>query len=125
MNRIFQMLFIVLLGLYSLNVHASRYSEGAVTKTNFAFPADDSKSIEFTFTLDNGEDFIMYTREVIILMPEQVIRVEKSDVKGKGSRFVVCSIVFTKLVFAAKDGKKQFIKLDAPTIHKAEKGMGC
>jgi len=125
MINTFRILALLFFGLSSANVLAGKLVEGVVNETRLFFPADESAPIEFTFSLNTGEKYIMYTRDTIVLMPEQMIKIKKSRTLGKESRSIACVISFDHLVVATTDGNKHFIKLEAPTVHLAVKGYGC
>jgi hypothetical protein len=121
----YRLLALIFFGLNGFNTFAAQFAEGVVNETRHFFPADKSAPIEFTFLLNTDEKYIMYTREVIVFMPEQIVRVKKSNVLGKESRSIACLITYDNLVVATTGGDKHFIKLETPTVHKATKGRGC
>jgi len=118
-------LVLVQLALIGCEVFAEEYVTGAVQETRQFYPADESAPARYTFGLDNGERYILYTDEAVVLMSEQEVKVRLSDVQDHEGQTVVCSIEYSRLVVVTTSGDKHFIEMEKPKVHGAVNGHGC
>jgi len=98
---------------------------GVVKASHQFYPADESAPAEYTFALDNGQKYILYTREAVVLMTDQEVSLGLSPVQDGKDRTVVCSIAFSRLVVVTDAGDKHFVEMDTPKVYRAANGHGC
>ena len=114
---------IVLIAIFS-SAMAIEAVIGNVKESHTLIPDGKSKPNEFTFSMSNGERYIMYTNKMIVFVANQEVKLNISPKQNHETHIVVCRIELNNLTIKTTYSSER-IPLEKPIIHKAVTGNGC